>query len=148
MTTLSVVIPTTHRVDHVVQLARRVEATSPVTATVTVVDNGPNATETGWESLGSKVIVRDSYLGSEQAFLLGLRCAPRASWYLLLDHDARLYDNTLSVLLSAATDSDAVYSANQNGDGSSWDRRNGRAPAPRNVGSSDPSVGRSGGFGC
>ena len=133
MTTLSVVIPTTHRIDDVMELARQIDATSPIPTTVTVVDNGPHATETGWDSLGRKVIVRDSYLGSEQAFLLGLRCAPKATWYLLLDHDARLYDGTLSILLSAATGPDAVYSGNQNGDGSSWDRRNGRAPAQRDL---------------
>jgi GT2 family glycosyltransferase len=135
LTTLSVVIPTTHRVDQVMQLVQQIAATSPVPTEITVVDNTPRATRTGWEQFEGQLIVRDKYLGSEQAFVLGLKYAPKASRYLLLDHDARLYDNSLSSLLGAATDDNAVYSGNQNGDGSSWDRQNGRAPAPRDLSS-------------
>lgn len=126
---LSVVIPTTHRIAPVLELARHIATTCPVPVTITVVDNGPHATDDGWGGLEGEVVVRPYYLGSEQAFILGLRCAPSSTRYLLLDHDAGLYDNTLSKLLDAAGDDEAVYSGNQNGDGSSWDRSNGRAPA-------------------
>ena len=132
--TLSIVIPTTHRVYPVKRLLGEIEASCPLQWTVTIVDNGPNANLVDWgEELAERVIVRNSYLGSEQAFLLGLRSAPEATWYLFLDHDAQLQGDTLPILFSAAEDTDATYSCNQNGDGSSWDRQNGRAPAARNV---------------
>ena len=130
---LSVVIPTTHRVAAVRDLVGQIRATTPVATSVTVVDNGPNAAQEDWETFGGELIVRDEFLGSEQAFALGLSHAPEADWYLLLDHDARLSDDSLSTLLGSASDRDAVYSANQDGEGISWDRRNGRTPGPRDL---------------
>jgi len=132
-TLLSVVIPTTHRVAAVLDLVRQIRATTPVPTSITVVDNGPSATQGGWETLDGKLIVREVFLGSEQAFALGLSCAPTAKWYLLLDHDARLSEDSLSTLLGSASDGNAVYSANQDGEGISWDRRNGRTPGPRDL---------------
>ena len=131
MVDLCVVIPTTHKCQAVDQLARHLLRTSPVTTTVVVVDNGPGASGGGWATDEYQLVFRPEYLGSEQAFVLGLKVAPHAGRYLLMDHDASIDERFLEVLLSAATDPAAVYSANQNGDGSSWDRRNGRAPAPR-----------------
>jgi GT2 family glycosyltransferase len=131
--TVSVVIPTTHSVEYVLQLAHRIEAIGTIGTTITVVDNGPHATERGWEEFDGHLVVRDSYLGSEQAFVLGLRCAPTADWYLLLDHDARLHDDSISTLLGAATDHKAVYSANVGGAGNFWDRPNGETPPPRDL---------------
>lgn len=123
------------------RLLREIEESCALRWTVTIIDNGPNATDADWgEALAERVIVRPEYLGSEQAFVLGLRCAPEATWYLLLDHDAHLQTDTLPTLLSAAKDTEAAYSCNQNGDGSSWDRHNGRAPAARSVTTSVISV--------
>ena len=133
MLDLCVVIPTTHRCQAVDQLARHLISTSPVTTSVLVVDNCPEASQTGWATDHYQLVLRPHYLGSEQAFVLGLQLAPNAERYLMIDHDATVDAPFLGRLLAAATDPDAVYSANQNGDGSSWDRRNGRAPMPRDL---------------
>jgi GT2 family glycosyltransferase len=130
---VAVVVPTTHRVENVLGLAQQVRATSPLLATITVVDNGPWADKTGWNELDGSVVVHQSYLGAEQAFVLGLKSAPSADWYLLLDHDADLHEMCLATLLAAATDSDAVYSANQGGDGRAWNRGNGLASEPMDL---------------
>jgi GT2 family glycosyltransferase len=130
---VAVVVPTTHRVENVLKLAQQVRATSPLVTTITVVDNGPSADRSGWNELDGNVVVRRSYLGAEQAFVLGLKSAPSADWYLLLDHDADLHEICLATLFAAATDTDAVYSANQGGDGRAWNRGNGMAPEPMDL---------------
>lgn len=123
MSTLAVVIPTTHRVEHVVQLVHQVRTTSPILTTFTIVDNCPNASEAGWEALDGYVVIRERYLGSEQGFVLGLRSAPSADWYLLLDHDAEVDETFLPTLFAAVGDDNSVYSANQRGDSWSWSMR-------------------------
>jgi GT2 family glycosyltransferase len=127
---VAVVVPTTHRIVNVLKLAQQVRATSPLPVTITVVDNGPWADKTGWNEFDGDVVVDQTYLGAEQAFVLGLKSAPSADWYLLLDHDADLHEMCLATLLATATDRDAVYSANQGGDGRAWNRWNGLASEP------------------
>ena len=48
---LSVVIPTTHRIEPVLELAQHIATTCPVPVAITVVDNGPYATDDGWGGL-------------------------------------------------------------------------------------------------
>jgi len=69
------------------------------------------------------VVIRERYLGSEQGFVLGLRSAPSADWYLLLDHDAEVDETSLPTLFAAVGDDNSVYSANQGGDSHSWSMR-------------------------
>ena len=45
------------------------------------------------------VIVEQEYLGSEAAFVRGLKAAQSAERYLLLDQDAELESSTLEVML-------------------------------------------------
>jgi GT2 family glycosyltransferase len=130
---VAVVVPTTHRIVNVLKLAQQVRATSPLPVRITVVDNGPWADQSGWKELDGDVVVHRGYLGAEQAFVLGLKSAPSADWYLLLDHDAELHEMCLATLLARATDRDAVYSANQGGGGQAWNRRNGLTPEPMDL---------------
>lgn len=127
MKSLAVVIPTTHRVEAVSRLVEQVRATCPVPVSFSIVDNGPDASEEEW---GLRVIVRSDYLGSEGGFVLGLREAPEAERYLLLDHDAVLEDDCLRLLLSAAG-AEHIASANQGGKGERWDRFHGFGPPAR-----------------
>jgi GT2 family glycosyltransferase len=129
-TSVAVVVPTTHRVENVLRLAQQVRATSPLLATITVVDNCPWADRVEWNEFDGTVVVHRSYLGAEQAFVLGLKSTPTADWYLLLDHDADLHEMCLTTLLATATDTNAVYSANQGGDGRAWNRGNELASEP------------------
>jgi GT2 family glycosyltransferase len=64
-----------------------------------VVDNGPDATDNMWSDGIDTLLIENRYLGSEQAFMEGLRAAGDAERYLLLDHDASISDESLATLL-------------------------------------------------
>lgn len=119
-----VVIPTTHRVPQVIELASDVLASCPIAADIIVVDNSPNASLAPWVlPPRHHVIVVPKFLGSGEAFRVGaiaaLRLAP--DWVLLLDHDARLSSDSVAELFRVAnTDESCAYSCNQNGTGSGW----------------------------
>jgi GT2 family glycosyltransferase len=113
VSTLAVVIPTTHWVSEVTNLVKSIHESSPIDAHVFVVDNGPEANAEDWPS-DLNVFIDTNYLGSGGAFAAGAARAVEIepSWTLLLDHDAILASETISAFLDIAEkDSVGVYVA-------------------------------------